>query len=105
MVSFLGRCLLVITVNVGKKESIQITLPVELVSNVSFSPDDKTIIFTGFGSNEPSNIWVYSFTTKQFKKLTDSPHPGVNLKMFATPELVTFKSFDGLELSGWLYKP
>ncbi len=88
-----------------KKETGQIPLPVELVSNVSFSPDDNTIIFTGSGSNEPSNIWVYSLSSKQFKKLTDSPHPGVNLKTFATPELVTFKSFDGLELSGWLYKP
>ena len=88
-----------------RKESAQITLPVELISNLSFSSDDKTIIFTGSGSNEPSNIWMYSLTSKQFKKITDSPHPGVNLKMFATPELVTFKSFDGLELSGWLYKP
>ncbi len=89
----------------GRTESSQITLPVELVSNISFSSDDKTIVFTGSGSNEPSNIWVYSLISKQFKKLTDSPHPGVSLKMFVTPELVTFKSFDGLELSGWLYKP
>ena len=89
----------------GRKESAQITFPVELVSDISFSSDDKTIVFTGSGSNEPSNIWVYSLISKQFKKLTDSPHPGVSLKMFVTPELVTFKSFDGLELSGWLYKP
>jgi dipeptidyl aminopeptidase/acylaminoacyl peptidase len=37
--------------------------------------------------------------------LTDSPHPGINLGELIAPELVKFKSFDGLELSGWLYKP
>ncbi len=100
-----GRSKLTLLDLKGKEEAAQITLPVELVANLSFSQDDKTIVFTGTGSNEPSNIWTYSLITKQFKKLTLSPHAGVNLKSFATPALVTFKSFDGLELSGWLYKP
>src|SRR5207237_2212019 len=34
-----------------------------------------------------------------------SPHAGIDLATLVRPELVTFKSFDGLELSGWLYKP
>lgn len=89
----------------AKKEISQLTLPFELGGSVSFSPDDKNIVFTGSGSKEPSNIWTYSMLTKQFKKVTDSPHPGVQLNKFVAPELVTFTSFDGLKLSGWLYKP
>lgn len=89
----------------AKKEISQFTLPFELGGSVSFSPDDKNIVFTGSGSKEPPNIWTYSMLTKQFKKITDSPHPGVQLNMFVAPELVTFTSFDGLQLSGWLYKP
>jgi dipeptidyl aminopeptidase/acylaminoacyl peptidase len=89
----------------AKKEISQLTLPFELSGSGSFSPDDENIVFTGSGSKEPSNIWTYSMLSKQFKKVTDSPHPGVPLNMFVAPELVTFTSFDGLKLSGWLYKP
>jgi dipeptidyl aminopeptidase/acylaminoacyl peptidase len=89
----------------GRKEIRQLSLPVELVLSLYFSPDDRTIVFTGTGSKEPANIWTYSISTNQFKKVTDSPHPGVNLSTLISPELVTFPSFDGLQLSGWLYKP
>lgn len=89
----------------ARKETRQLLLPVELVSAVSFSPDDQTIIFTGTGSKEPANIWIYSIRNNQFQKITDSPHPGVNLDALIAPELVTFTSFDGLQLSGWLYQP
>lgn len=88
-----------------QKETKQLSLPVDLVGGVSFSPNDQTIVFTGYGSKEPSNIWIYSISTNQFNKITDSPHPGVDLTTLIAPELVAFNSFDGLQLSGWLYKP
>jgi dipeptidyl aminopeptidase/acylaminoacyl peptidase len=76
-----------------------------LIGGVSFAPNDQTLIFTGSGSQEPTNIWVYTLGSNQFQKLTDSPHPGVNLAALVAPELVSFPSFDGVPLSGWLYKP
>src|SRR5262249_56107777 len=42
---------------------------------------------------------------REFRELAFSAHPGVDLTSLVRPELVTFKSFDGLELSGWLYRP
>jgi len=44
-------------------------------------------------------------TTQKFRQLTFSPHVGVDLKSLVRPELVTFRAHDGLELSGWLYRP
>jgi len=79
--------------------------PVELIQSISFSPDDSHFVFTGSGSKEPTNIWLYTFKSSEFKKLTESPHAGVDLQLMAEPELVKFKSFDDLELNGWLYKP
>ncbi len=87
------------------KESKLPDFPVELIRSVSFSPDDKQIVFAGSGSREPSNIWLFTFSNNAFTKLTESPHAGVDLKGMIEPELVRFKSFDGLELNGWLYKP
>ena len=87
------------------KETRQLALPVELVAGVGFSPNDQTLVFTGSGSREPANIWVYAVGRNQFKKITDSPHAGVDLAALVTPTLVAFPSFDGVPLSGWLYQP
>jgi dipeptidyl aminopeptidase/acylaminoacyl peptidase len=89
----------------NEKEVRLLDLPVELIGVGGISSDDHYFVFTGNGSTEPSNIWIYDLQNNDFKKLTESPHPGINLKELITPELVKFESFDGLELSGWLYKP
>lgn len=88
-----------------QKVTRHLNMPVELVGGFDFSADDKYLTFTGSGSTEPTNVWHYAFETDVFTKLTESPHPGINLKELVAPELVKFKSFDGLELSGWLYQP
>ena len=88
-----------------EKELKRLEMPVELIRGLRFSSDDRYLVFSGGGAKEPSNIWLYDFKNDSFKKLTDSPHPGINLNELVAPTLVKFKSFDGLELSGWLYEP
>jgi len=89
----------------GNTKEKSVPLPTELMGGGDFSPDDRYFVFNGNGAKEPSNIWVYDRVTDAFSKLTESPHPGVDLESLVSPELVKFKSFDGLELSGWLYRP
>jgi dipeptidyl aminopeptidase/acylaminoacyl peptidase len=89
----------------NQKELKTLDMPVEQVGGGDFSSDDRYFLFTGSGSTEPANVWLYDFENDSFTKLTDSPHPGINLEELIAPELVKFKSFDGLELSGWLYQP
>ncbi len=89
----------------SQKELRTINMPVELLRGVEFSADDRYFLFTGAGSTEPANVWLYDLPNDEFRKLTDSQHPGVDLKSLIAPELVKFNSFDGLELSGWLYTP
>jgi dipeptidyl aminopeptidase/acylaminoacyl peptidase len=88
-----------------EKELKLLKLPVELVTVADFSPDDKYCAFTGTGSKEPTNIWLYDCINDTFNKITESPHPGIILEQLISPVLVKFKSFDGLDLSGWLFKP
>jgi dipeptidyl aminopeptidase/acylaminoacyl peptidase len=80
-------------------------LPGELVGGGAFSNDGSKLAIVIAGAAQPSDIWVMDVKTKQFCQLTFSPHAGVDLAALVRPELVTFKSFDGLELSGWLYRP
>jgi dipeptidyl aminopeptidase/acylaminoacyl peptidase len=80
-------------------------LPGELVGGGAFSKDGSKLAMVVAGAAQPSDIWIMDVKTKQFHQLTFSPHAGVDLAALVRPEMVTFKSFDGLELSGWLYKP
>lgn len=80
-------------------------LPGELVGGGAFSNDGSKLAMNIGGAAQPTDIWIMDVKTKQFRQLTFSPHPGVDLTALVRPELVTFTSFDGLELSGWLYKP
>ncbi|HEX3585282.1 MAG TPA: S9 family peptidase [Candidatus Angelobacter sp.] len=80
-------------------------LPGELVGGGVFSKDGSKLALAVAGAAQPTDIWIMDVKTKQFRQLTFSPHAGIDLAALVRPELVTFKSFDGLELSGWLYKP
>jgi dipeptidyl aminopeptidase/acylaminoacyl peptidase len=80
-------------------------LPGELAGGFAFSKDGSKLAMNISGAAQPTDIWIMDVKTQQFRQLTFSPHAGVDLAVLVRPELVTFKSFDGLELSGWLYKP
>ncbi len=82
-------------------------LPGELIGGLNFSRDGKLLALVVTGSAVAPDIWILDVASKPQKlwQVTHSPHAGVNLADLVRPELVTFKSFDGLELSGWLYRP
>ena len=80
-------------------------LPAELVGGMRFSRDGKRLALTISGAAAPPDVWVMDVATKTLRQITRVPHVGVNLAQLARPELVKFKAHDGLELSGWLYRP
>ncbi len=81
------------------------TLPAEIVTGLTFAKDGNLLALTLSGSAAPADIWVLDRQTGKLRQVTHSPHAGVDLKSLVRPELVRFKAHDGLELSGWLYRP
>ena len=79
-------------------------LPAELVGGLNFSRDGKLLVTNISGAAAPSDIWIIDVATKRIQQLTHVPHAGVDLSQLVRPQLVKFKSHDGLELSGWLYR-
>jgi dipeptidyl aminopeptidase/acylaminoacyl peptidase len=79
--------------------------PAEIVTAAKFSPDGTRLLLTLIGANSPSDLWLLDLASGQYRRLTESPHPGVDLSALVRPELRTFKAHDGLALSGWLYLP
>jgi dipeptidyl aminopeptidase/acylaminoacyl peptidase len=80
-------------------------LPAELLGNVTYSRDDRTLAITAFGAAAPVDVWLLDRATASFRQLTNSSHAGVDLSQLVKPELVRYRAHDGLELSGWLYRP
>lgn len=80
-------------------------LPDDIIGGLQFSRDGKRLAMTIGGATRPTDIWVLDIASKKRWQVTKSPHPGVALETLQRPELVTFKAHDGLELSGWLYRP
>src|SRR4030095_13193340 len=80
-------------------------LPAEIAVAPEFSDDGRRLAMAVFGASSPSDIWVLDLSSKQFTQLTQSPHAGIDLSQLVRPELVRYKAHDGLELSGWLYRP
>lgn len=80
-------------------------LPTEIASGLTFTKDGSRLAMTLSGSAAPPDIWVLERATGRMTQVTRSPHPGVDFRTMVRPELVRFPAHDGLELSGWLYRP
>jgi dipeptidyl aminopeptidase/acylaminoacyl peptidase len=79
-------------------------LPAELVYGLKFSKDGNLLAMVATGAAAPEDIWVLDLRAGRFHQVTRSPHAGVDLARMVRPELVKFLAYDGLQLSGWLYR-
>ncbi|HEV7504982.1 MAG TPA: S9 family peptidase [Thermoanaerobaculia bacterium] len=77
----------------------------DILGGLNYSENGKRLVLTVGGANRPTDIWVIEVATRSARQLTRSPHEGVDLEKLKTPQLVHFPAHDGLDLSGWLYRP
>ncbi|MBW8865822.1 MAG: S9 family peptidase [Acidobacteria bacterium] len=80
-------------------------LPGDIAGGLTFSKDGKRLAMAISGATAPPDIWVLDIAGGRLEQVTQTPHEGVDLAKLVRPELVTFKAHDGLDLSGWLYRP
>ena len=80
-------------------------LPAEIAAGLTYSRDGRRLAFVASGAAAPADVWVLDRPGGRLTRVTRSPRPGVDLEALVRPELVRFPAHDGLELSGWLYRP
>ncbi|HEV3076369.1 MAG TPA: S9 family peptidase [Thermoanaerobaculia bacterium] len=80
-------------------------LPGEIVRDMAFSRNGRLLALTIHGARLPLDIWVVDRASGRLRQVTHAAHDGVDLGTLVSPELVHFPADDGLELSGWLYRP
>jgi dipeptidyl aminopeptidase/acylaminoacyl peptidase len=82
-----------------------VDLPAEIAGGLTLSKSGSRLALVASGAATPRDVWVLDLGKLRFSRVTESPHPGVDLDALVRPELVRFPAHDGLELSGWLYRP
>lgn len=76
-----------------------------IVGGLTFSKDQTKLAFSYSSSTQNGDIWIYDLKKLTLMQVTKSDRAGIPQESFVAPELITFKSFDGLSVSGWYYKP
>jgi dipeptidyl aminopeptidase/acylaminoacyl peptidase len=75
------------------------------ILDVNISESEKLMRITVGTSKSPANLFVYNFETRELKKLTETLNHEINPDDLVSAEVVRFKSFDSLTVSGIYYKP
>jgi dipeptidyl aminopeptidase/acylaminoacyl peptidase len=95
---------------VTREERPLAKLPDGSISDVRWHPGGTVneIAFTIASARTPSDVYSMStrtFTVGNLTRWTYSETGGLDASQFAEPELIHWKSFDGLTISGYLYMP
>ena len=80
------------------------SMPNADVTGVTFSWDGKKMAFYA-ESSAPRNLYVRDLPNGNIKQLTQALNPAINPDHLVQAEVVRFKSYDGVEIPGLLYKP
>lgn len=80
-------------------------LPYGSISDVNWHPSGSDLGFTITAARTPSDVYSIDVTTGRLDRWTYSETGGLDTSQFSEPELITWKSFDGLTISGFLYRP
>ena len=73
--------------------------------DAKISSDGQSITFIRADWFTPGDIWSMDNTGKNLRKLTGVNDALLRSRQLIRPKRITWQSFDGLEIEGWLYLP
>ena len=88
----------------GKAVSMP-NLPAGDLRSVNFTDDETEMVFYLNSDTSPSNLYHHKIGSDSVTQLSDNGNPAIDEAHLVAGELHRFKSFDGIEIPGILYKP
>lgn len=89
----------------GKFVRQEVEIPLGIASSLEFSPDGKSIGFTLVASDSPADAYSIEVASGKLTRWTTSEVGGLDQHKFVKPLAIRVKSFDGLEVPAWYYRP
>ena len=89
----------------NRKEKPTPKLPPGVVTGLKWHKNNRDLGFSLSWAHAPRDAYSVDTTTGQLSRWTASETGGLNTDNFVTPQLIHWKSFDGRQISGFMYKP
>jgi dipeptidyl aminopeptidase/acylaminoacyl peptidase len=80
-------------------------LPRGVLTNMAFSPDGSKLAFDLSTAKSVNDVWTWEVAGGGLTRWTNSELGTLDPGKLSEPELVRFKSFDGVSVSAFVYRP
>jgi dipeptidyl aminopeptidase/acylaminoacyl peptidase len=80
-------------------------LPIGLVGGINWHRNGRDLGFTMSSAKSTADVYSINIQTNKLDRWTASETGGLNPDAFSGAELVSWRSFDGQQISGFLYRP
>ncbi len=80
-------------------------LPEGQISGIEWRPGSDEFMFSFSSARNNSDIYTCDLESMKLERWTESELGGIQASSLSEPQLIKWKSFDGLEISGFYYKP
>jgi Tol biopolymer transport system component/acetyl esterase/lipase len=80
-------------------------LPLGIPAGLTWHESGRDLAFSFNSARSTTDAYSYDIKGGKLERWTESETGGLNTANFVEPELIKLKSFDGLPVSGFLYRP
>ncbi len=80
-------------------------IPVSVIGSLKWHPKENVLGFTLSSARSPSDVYSIDANTGQLSRWTESELGGLVAAELIEPRLVRWPSFDGRQITGFLYEP
>lgn len=80
-------------------------MPEGLIRGVSVSPNDSAVAFYATNGSVPNDLYAGAIAGEPPRRLTNALNANIRREDLVVPRVARFKSFDGVEIPGLLYRP
>jgi dipeptidyl aminopeptidase/acylaminoacyl peptidase len=88
----------------GKEKSVA-DVPAGVIMDLHWHKNNQDVGFTLMNAQTPGDVFSVDAATGKLTRWTTSETGGLDASKFPSAELIHWKTFDGRELSGFLYRP
>jgi len=100
-----GVSVLRIADGLGRRRTLRPELPRGVIGGLTWHSNGRDLGFTLSAARSVGDAYSYDVKRSKLERWTHSEAGGLNPERFAEPELARMKSFDGLEISAFVYRP
>ncbi len=80
-------------------------LPLGIIGGVRWHKDGHDLGLTLITARSPADVYSFDTQSGQLTRWTYSEAGGLNPQNFSEPQLIKWRSFDGMEITGFIYRP